>query len=37
MFGKGIPPEKKNDILLTLDIREVLLYEKYPGLPTVER
>jgi len=33
-FSEGVPTECKNQIKLLLDIREVLLYDKYLGAPT---
>jgi len=34
LFGKGVHPSKKNEVLLSLDILEVLSYDKCLGLPT---
>ena len=33
LFGKGIPLQRRDEILMTLDIREVLSYNKYLGFP----
>jgi len=35
VFNKGVNPEWWNAITLCLDIREVLSYDKYLGLPTM--
>jgi len=33
-FSKGVQPERRNQIAICLDIREVLSHDKYLGLPT---
>ena len=35
VFSKGIPPSRRVEILITLDMTEFLAHEKYLGLPTV--
>ena len=35
VFSKGIPPSRREEILITLDMREVLAHEKYLGLATI--
>jgi len=34
VFAKGVPTTRREEILITLDMREVLSHEKYLGLPT---
>ena len=34
LFGKGVAQHRKDEVLLTLDIREILSYDKYLGFPT---
>lgn len=34
LLGIGIPQERKDEVLQHLDIREILSYDKYLGLPT---